>query len=377
MKKQKITGIILAGGKSSRMGTEKGLLQLGTKRMIEHAIDILKKQCDQIIISANSKAYDFLGYPVVADVILNSGPMGGIYSGLISSKTELNLVLSCDMPLIQKELLADLINNNKEFDVVVPWHEEEKFEPMCALYKNSCIPVFEAFIQRKYYKIPDAFKQLKTNKLFMSPKLSYYKKNLFENLNSKEEFEKIRGEMDQFLPKKNSIVLIAGTGRNVGKTSLACELIKEVSKYSEVIGLKISPHGHTQSKDAGLVCFHEKYSVYKETDTSTTKDSSRMLNAGASQVYYIQAEDGFIGEAFYALSEKIDSNIPMVCESGGLRNYIIPSLFIICDRVQNNVIKEKLKPILPKANKIIRFNDPGFDFDISRIKFENNCWVIK
>jgi len=376
MNKNKITGIVLAGGKSRRMGTEKGMLKFGGKHLIEHAIAVLEKLCDQIIISENSDTYDFLGYPVYSDIIPNSGPMGGIYTGLMNSETELNLILSCDMPFISEELLNHLIDHNEGFDAVVPWHGSHKFEPLCALYNKSSLPILEQFIQNNNYKILDAFFELRTNKLLMSDELGFYKSHLFDNLNSKEDLEKADQHLDEVLPQLDKLILIAGTGRNVGKTTLACELIKQTSKNEEVIGLKISPHIHSQNEGAKLLFSNDHYAVFQEQDKSSTKDSSRMLRAGAKNVFYIQSEDEFIGEAFQKLRKEFDVDIPIVCESGGLRNFIIPSLFLICNKKGNSVFKEKQLPIISKANRILQFNDPSFDFDVSNIKFENNQWEI-
>ncbi len=183
-----VTGIILAGGKSRRMGTEKGLLKLGDKHMVEFAIEVLRKVCDQILIIENSNAYHFLGYPVFPDIFPNSGPMGGIYTGLVNSKNNLNLVLSCDMPFIKPELLADLIKNSETKDIVVPWHGGHKFEPMCALYHKNAKAVFLKFMQENNFKIPDTFEQLKTHPFLINKSLPYFSSELFFNVNSKEEF---------------------------------------------------------------------------------------------------------------------------------------------------------------------------------------------
>lgn len=376
MNKNKITGIVLAGGKSRRMGTEKGLLKLGGKHLIEYAIEILEKVCGRILISENSDTYDFLGYPVIADIVPNSGPMGGIYSGLMNSETDLNLVLSCDMPFISEELLNYLINNSEGFDVAVPWLGEERFEPMCALYHKNTIPVFEQFIQSNNYKIQDVYRKLKTNKLLISAELKFYKPFLFDNLNSKQDLEQANLKLDEILPRWDRLLLIAGTGRNAGKTTLACEIVEQTSKDREVIGVKISPHIHTQNEGAEMVFSNDHFSVFREWDKRASKDSSRMLRAGAKQVFYIQSEDKYIGEAFQMLSKEFDFESPIVCESGGLRNFVVPSVFLICGREGNTSIKEKLKPLIPKANRMLQFKDPGFDFDISKIKFENGGWKL-
>ncbi len=376
MDKKKITGIVLAGGKSRRMGTEKGLLKFGGKRLIEHAVEVLEKVCDHIIISENADTYDFLGYDVFADIIPNSGPMGGIYTGLMNSKTELNLVLSCDMPFISVELLNHLIDHNEGYDAVVPWHGGRKFEPMCALYNKSSLPVLKQLIQDENYIIPDAYLKLKTHKLLISSDLDFFNTHLFDNLNSKEEFESASQYIDEVLPKMSKLILIAGTGRNVGKTTLACELIEQISKHEDVIGLKISPHIHTQNKNTELLLETDQYSIFHESDKQTNKDSSRMLKAGAKKVFYIQSEDERIGEAFQKLNEVIDDHIPIVCESGGLRNFVIPSAFLICNKKGNTVFKEKHHAIIPKADKILQFDELGFDYDISRICFKNGTWEV-
>ena len=86
--KKEITGIVLAGGKSSRMGQEKGLAEFDGKPMIAYALEALAPLCTEILISSNSNAYNHLGYRVVPDIIANSGPMGGIYSCMLQSQLE-------------------------------------------------------------------------------------------------------------------------------------------------------------------------------------------------------------------------------------------------------------------------------------------------
>jgi len=377
MDKNKITGIVLAGGKSRRMGAEKGMLKFGGKRLIEHAIFVLEKVCDRIIIIENSDTYDFLGYPVFADIIPNAGPMGGIYTGLMNSETDLNLVLSCDMPFISEKTLRYLMDNTQGFDVAVPWHSAQKFEPMCAAYHKNTIAVFEEFIQNNNYKVFDIYSHLNVNKIQMSAELNFYKPYLFDNLNSKADLKKANQYVDEVLPQMHQLILIAGTGRNVGKTTLVCEFIKQTSIHKEVIGLKISPHVHTQNENAKLIFETNQYSIFQENNKQLDKDSSRMLRAGAKQVFYIQSDDEFIGEAFQKLRTEIKNDLPIVCESGGLRNFVIPSAFLICNKKGNTVFKEKHHAIIPKADKMLQFDESGFDYDVSEIKFENGKWRLK
>ena len=88
-----ITGIILSGGQSTRMGTDKALLQINEKTLLENAIEICKPVCKEILISSNNPEHEKFGYKIIPDEIKNCGPLGGIYTCLKNSNTEWDL---CD-----------------------------------------------------------------------------------------------------------------------------------------------------------------------------------------------------------------------------------------------------------------------------------------
>lgn len=97
------TGIILAGGKSQRMGTDKWLLLLKGKPFISHIYEAMKPIFgDNIVIVSSNPEYDKYGYKRIEDLISNKGPVGGLYTALKQSKTKFNLVLSVDVPLVQQ-----------------------------------------------------------------------------------------------------------------------------------------------------------------------------------------------------------------------------------------------------------------------------------
>lgn len=154
MKKEKVTGIILAGGKSSRMGRNKALIEINEKPMIAHVHGILKNLCDEIIISANeTESYNFLNEKIVSDEIPGLGPIGGIYSCLKKSSTQKNLVLACDIPFISKEFLIHILLHKNDAEFVLPVSEKYKPEPLCAIYDKSIIKLLEQMIGKKDYKI--------------------------------------------------------------------------------------------------------------------------------------------------------------------------------------------------------------------------------
>jgi molybdenum cofactor guanylyltransferase len=182
-----VTGIILAGGKSSRMGTEKGMLPLCGKPMILYAIEALSPICSQLIISSSSDSYTDLGYQAVADEFPGIGPMGGIYSALRKSKNEKNLVLSCDLPFVTSELLKYILDNSEGFKVAVPWLGGKYYEPLCGFYNSSILGKIGDYILNENYKLPDLFEEISINRLVINKQSSFYNEHLFLNINSKHE----------------------------------------------------------------------------------------------------------------------------------------------------------------------------------------------
>ncbi|EMR03671.1 molybdenum cofactor guanylyltransferase [Cesiribacter andamanensis] len=127
--KQTITGIVLAGCKSSRMGQDKGLMLLQGKAMVLPVIEQLQPQVAEVLLVANAPAYRQYGFRVVPDLVAEAGPMGGIYTGLTASASEYNVVLSCDMPFITAEALGKLIGQARQTQTSV-W----------PAYRGTCSP---------------------------------------------------------------------------------------------------------------------------------------------------------------------------------------------------------------------------------------------
>ncbi len=127
----------------------------------------------------------------------------------------------------------------------------------------------------------------------------------------------------------NNYLLVSGYGRNSGKTTLACHIISQLSKKQSVIGLKISSHFHFNEKNQDLVFASENFNIYKEKDTGSGKDSSRMLAAGASQVYFVEADDNGLIGAYNAIISLTGNEIAVVCESGSLSRVYKPGIHLL------------------------------------------------
>jgi len=154
----RVTGIVLSGGASRRMGQDKGLTLYRNKELIQYSIELLTPFCSKIIISSNAtENYNKFGKPVIPDVIAGLGPIGGIYSALVSSETSDNLILSCDMPELTSEVPETILSLSSYYDIVVPVHENGFFEPMAGYYSTSVLPVLKKSIENKNYKLVDLF----------------------------------------------------------------------------------------------------------------------------------------------------------------------------------------------------------------------------
>lgn len=173
------------------------------------------------------------------------------------------------------------------------------------------------------------------------------------------------------------VLLIAGTGRNTGKTLLATSIIEKFSADFKITGLKISPHFHNGTESLETLYTGKNFNIYKETSLTSSKDSSRMLMAGANQVFYIECYDEYMEEAFKKFLQVADTSGPIVCESPALRKYIKPGFFIIVDSLFNKNKKQDVLNIKQKANLFIETDNKNYFKLIDRLVYSFEGWAIQ
>lgn len=158
--KKNVTGIILAGGKSSRMGTDKGTLLLNNKTFIQHIITNLTPVVDDIIIVSDNKAHDQFGIKRVADNVKDYGPVAAVYTGLKSSTTSYNLIVSCDSPKVDIDVFTPLLEyKNNKYDIV-QYSYNNRTTPLIAMYNRKCLGIFKLALKNKIQKLRFVVKQL-------------------------------------------------------------------------------------------------------------------------------------------------------------------------------------------------------------------------
>jgi molybdopterin-guanine dinucleotide biosynthesis protein A len=191
MKTTKITGIVLAGGRSSRMGEDKSLMKLNGKSLVGYSIDTLKPLCNKVIISSNNPGYDFTGCEVWPDQLPYQAPIVGIYSCLKRSETDINIILSCDMPLMSTSMVGFLLAKSADFDITVPVHENGKMEPLCGIFKKSSLGILKEFIDKRNFRLNECIRFASHRLVAVDSQIACYSPNLFLNINTPADFQKL------------------------------------------------------------------------------------------------------------------------------------------------------------------------------------------
>lgn len=184
--------VVLAGGKSSRMGTNKALLKINKEMMLEGVIKVLAGTFPEIIISANDNTYSGLKVKTVFDIFSDCGPLAGIHAGLMASSRKVNFFVACDMPFVDNRLAVYMVRLASGFDVVVPkigaYHQ-----PLFAVYSTNCIKAIERQLKSGRCKVDSFYNQVCTR--FVGPEeLQKFgdPETMFFNVNTPVDLEQAR-----------------------------------------------------------------------------------------------------------------------------------------------------------------------------------------
>ena len=184
-----ISGFILAGGKSRRMGIDKALLVFQEKPLLEHMIKLIEPFCNTIAISGQNPDYSIFDVEMVPDLYSGCGPIAGIYSSLNHSENDWNLLVGVDVPYVNEELLFLMISNIGECDCIIPEHTSG-IEPLIGIYHRRALPVLEEMINAGEFKLSKLISKLNTNYLNCNGLVKKYPL-LFLNINRMEDYRSI------------------------------------------------------------------------------------------------------------------------------------------------------------------------------------------
>jgi len=180
---------------------------------------------------------------------------------------------------------------------------------------------------------------------------------------------------------KSNILIIGSTGRNAGKTEFACRIIEKHSAVKEIIGIKVIPVDkneadcHRGIEGCGLCSsLTGDYKIIEEITTDSSKDTSRMLKAGAAKAYLLLVDRGFLKKGIQGILSQFPDNALMVIESNSIRKVIEPGLFIVIRESTNRSVKKSCADVIEFADKIVEFNNMNWNFHPDHVLIENDCW---
>lgn len=183
------TGVVLAGGKSSRMGSDKALLPLyaGGPTLLDHALNRLAPLVDELLVVGDPQRHGHVGPFVIADDLPGKGPLGGLVTAMRYAGQDKLLVLAVDMPNVDQELLMRLTGGLGNFtDAVIPRHGGRS-EPLCAAYHRRCATTFQMLLERDRLKMSEAIEHLRTAWIEVSHAENGPERDLFRNVNTPED----------------------------------------------------------------------------------------------------------------------------------------------------------------------------------------------
>ncbi|RKY90208.1 MAG: molybdenum cofactor guanylyltransferase [Ignavibacteriae bacterium] len=195
-----VTGIILSGGKSSRMGRNKSLLTIGDLTIIERVRDLMKSLFNKVILITNDPAdYKFLNIPIFEDLFKHKGPLAGIHSGLTHSSSEKNFIISCDIPFINPEMIKYIVDFKTEKLITIA-KADGYIQQLAGKYSMDCLNTAEEILEeyvnlenRNNNQVRRRCNVLKLidkvgAEIISAESLTFYKKELFFNMNKVEDY---------------------------------------------------------------------------------------------------------------------------------------------------------------------------------------------
>lgn len=254
---------ILAGGKSSRMGKNKALLEYETGTFIGHLIDEFKTH-EVIISSSGQKEYEKFDLKTVCDENKDIGPIEGIRQILKESSEEYVFVCACDMPFITSKIadyIAEFISSDYDCFVIT---DEDRIHPLCAIYSKRILPVIEKLISNGDYKLRLILDNTRTK--YISLENTVFGKKTVRNVNTK----------DEYIELKYPVIFAVSGYKDSGKTWLITELINEFIKDGLSVGV-VKHDGHDSiAESEGTDTY--KYSSSGASVTAVYSDSKYVIS---------------------------------------------------------------------------------------------------
>ena len=256
LRSERINGFVLAGGKSSRMGQDKGLMRLGNHPLVLRAAETLLPVVHTVTFLAPPDRYGNLGFPVIADLWPDQGPLSALCTGLISSDADWNLFLACDLPRISRrftEFLAQRVRATRS-DAVVP-RTRDGWQPLCAAYHARCRTAFEAALRQGRRSIVELFDELHPDAIASEEMVRIgLSEAEFANVNTPEEWTRLSQLLEGEAPSVTvPIDRVEGPRASRADDLLAVEEASEIRLGQRSLSITMQTPGNDLELAAGFL----------------------------------------------------------------------------------------------------------------------------
>ena len=197
-----VTGVILAGGKSRRMGENKALLQLGGDSLIGHVIHRMRLVTDELLLITNNPAeYKHLDLPMYEDILPNTGALGGIHTGLSYASHDAVLCVACDSPFLDPKLITYLTSLLSGHDAVIPYTfrgdtGQMTLQTLCAVYSKRCLPIIKLMLQEREFRVHAIYERAHIKRIPPEVWRKFDPEGMsFFNINTPEDFDRATAYM--------------------------------------------------------------------------------------------------------------------------------------------------------------------------------------
>ncbi len=193
--------IILTGGKSSRMGTDKSFLKIGSETMIQRMKNLLSNIFKNVFLSTNDfDPYSGLQLTMIEDIYRDKGPLSGIHAALKFSSTQKNFIISCDLPFVTEDAIKYLVEYASQKPILIP-SAGNRMQQLCGIYSKSLVPAIEKIFNESDSDIYNAAKrgvsvqrliEYAGAEIINMERLPFYNENIFFNMNSEADYNFVK-----------------------------------------------------------------------------------------------------------------------------------------------------------------------------------------
>lgn len=175
------------------MGSNKALLDIGGKPLIQLLIDRIRPVTNQILISSNDHlSYRFLDFPVIPDHFAGQGPLAGFHSAMTQNVCSLYIILACDLPNLKTPFIRKMVSMAKGYDAAIPRTHDGLAHPLCAVYRRTCLPSVERALKKGTNKVIEIFVNDSLAIKWVDPDEGRFKDTDLANVNTPEDLRRLK-----------------------------------------------------------------------------------------------------------------------------------------------------------------------------------------